>query len=89
MHFLFLFSIYADLVEQSSGFGSFGSSSSKDQKKSKYFNDYKSDHRHDRDRDEVSAFGALKHTAHKKSSIQTVLQRLFDGMWLIDSIYRM
>eukprot|EP00111_Clytia_hemisphaerica_P003679 TCONS_00010526-protein len=54
-------SIYADLVEQSSGFGSFGSSSSKDQKKSKYFSDYnKSDHRHDRDREDSSRYDKKK-----------------------------
>lgn len=41
-------SIYADLVDQSGGFGNFDSSS-KDQKKSKYFNDYKADSRSSRD----------------------------------------
>jgi len=40
-------SIYADLVDQSGGFDSFGTSS-KDQKKSKYFSDYKTESRSDR-----------------------------------------
>lgn len=45
--YFFCFSIYADLVDQSGSFGSFGTSS-KDQKKSKYFSDYKSESRSDR-----------------------------------------
>lgn len=48
IEFFFSLSIYADLVDQSGGFGNFDSSS-KDQKKSKYFNDYKADSRSSRD----------------------------------------